>query len=86
MDQLYQHLERFAKNSIFEIFNEKILEVGGNGKSYVLDGTNCDSFGILKAKVNEIKFKHLKSKSKIQTRLILTDESGKYADSVWKIL
>jgi len=52
MDQLYQHLERFVKNSIFEIFNEEILEVGGNGKSYVLDGTNCDSFGILKAKVN----------------------------------
>ena len=48
--QMYKNLEPFSKNSVHELFATDRLEVENDGKVYVPEGTNCNSFGILRIK------------------------------------
>ena len=42
--QMYKNLEPFSKNSVHELFATDRLVVENDGRVYVPEGTNCNSF------------------------------------------
>ena len=48
--KMYKDLAPFSKSSLHELFASDRLEVENDGKVYVPEGTNCNSFGILRIK------------------------------------
>ena len=49
--QMFKSLEPFSKNSLYELFATDRLEVENDGRVYVPEGTNCNSFGILRIQI-----------------------------------
>ena len=60
------------KRSVTEIFPTC------NGESYVLDGTNCNSFGILKIKLESLSFEIA-----LKPRLKFRDRNGNFFNISW---
>ena len=48
---MFKNLEPFSKNSVHELFATDRLVVENDGRVYVPEGTNCNSFGIMRIEI-----------------------------------
>ena len=87
VSKIYEVLEPFAVTNFYDMFpGGAILDVAKyhlSQRGYVLEGTNCPSYGVLKVTLNNLRFLKENNNHRIAELLQVVDDGGNIIKIPW---